>query len=548
MSKYLAYYRNAVRAALSDNDETDYLWTDEELDQHILHAVRDVSMLKPAEKMAAFGLAADSKEVDISSLEDLIDVDRVEFKPEQSTRQFRNWKEVYNGKLYIDTDETIVATATGTLTGTVTFARGSTTVTGSGTAFTTELEVDDWIKMSTGNQYYRVTAIATATSLTIGWKSVDNGADTVSATVYCDDDGTGKGDPVYVYYLAMHDLDSDSSTIPDYLSQTVIDGGVAYTALAWVAEGPEKIQDAIDKFADAETALDNTSARITQAIADIDSGRTVVAAVLASADTSIGNSATPLTNAATALSSGSSAIGAELANADTAIDTAITELGQAVTDLDSGRSEIGAELTNADSAIDNMTARIEGAVSYLETGDDYINTVNKGANVPDKYLGMARGELSNALSYLNQAKGYLAEDQVATEYARYATADMNNAIGYLQAARMFLAEDQLSGEYAQNAAGDINLALGHLRQASSYLQRGQAASMEYSRLASAELGTSSIYFNEAKSHLSIVNSKLNVASLIGSFQTWANARYAMYQEALKTRTQRSFRTRKMYAR
>ena len=56
-----------------------------------------------------------------------------------------------------------------TLTGTVTLTNGSTAVTGSGTAYDTELKVGDYIKRdSDGSQYWaKISAIASATALTI---------------------------------------------------------------------------------------------------------------------------------------------------------------------------------------------------------------------------------------------------------------------------------------------------------------------------------------------------------------------------------------------
>lgn len=61
-----------------------------------------------------------------------------------------------------------VGTGTPTaLAGTCTFTQWSKTVTGSGTAFDTALAVGDWIRAATSTTWYRVEAIASATSLTI---------------------------------------------------------------------------------------------------------------------------------------------------------------------------------------------------------------------------------------------------------------------------------------------------------------------------------------------------------------------------------------------
>ena len=361
------------------------------------------------------------------------------------------------------------------------------------------------------------------------------------------------GDSVYIYYAAMHDLDSDSSTIPDRLSQTVIDGAVAYTARAFCAGGMEKIQDAVDKFTDVETAITATTARIAQAVLDIDAGRTVVAASIASADDEIEfvttGATAPLTLAATAIGEANTAIsaGESIANINAIIDTAGTNIALAITDIGTARdSWVGSESTAAGAAIDKMLTEIDLAIGDLVTGRTFINTVNKGANVPGEYANSARAELSTALGWLNQAKGFLMEDTPHDRYIRQAQAEINAGVANLQQARTFLALDQPVGEKLQVATTHMNSANARFQMARTFLAEAQAASLEYTRLASAELSTSNIYFNKAKTYMAEVNAKLSVVSSYNSFQSWANAQYAMYQEALKTKTQRKMRVRYTY--
>jgi len=57
--------------------------------------------------------------------------------------------------------------STGTLTGTLTFTNANATVTGSGTAFTTELADGNYVRVSDGLQWYKVTARASDISMTI---------------------------------------------------------------------------------------------------------------------------------------------------------------------------------------------------------------------------------------------------------------------------------------------------------------------------------------------------------------------------------------------
>lgn len=76
------------------------------------------------------------------------------------------------------------------LTGTVTFSSGSTAISGSGTAFTTELRAGYHIKKSSSSTWYRVASITDATNLVLAAAclAADDGADTADATHYwrCD--------------------------------------------------------------------------------------------------------------------------------------------------------------------------------------------------------------------------------------------------------------------------------------------------------------------------------------------------------------------------
>lgn len=75
----LAQMRAQVRQDLHDEDESSYRWTDEELDRHIGHAVRELSLAVPLEAKATLVTTPESREVFISSLSDLIAIEAVEY-------------------------------------------------------------------------------------------------------------------------------------------------------------------------------------------------------------------------------------------------------------------------------------------------------------------------------------------------------------------------------------------------------------------------------------------------------------------------------------
>lgn len=131
------------------------------------------------------------REVDISDIENLIDL-KVEYPIGHNPPLFRDYTR-YGGKLYID----IASRPTPcnqndsfgdlqVLTGTVTFTSASTAVSGSGTAFLSELEVGYYISPSGSNNWYRVASITDDDNLiiSINCHADDTGADTEDSTRY----------------------------------------------------------------------------------------------------------------------------------------------------------------------------------------------------------------------------------------------------------------------------------------------------------------------------------------------------------------------------
>jgi hypothetical protein len=75
----LSELRTIVRCDLRDEDTSGYRWTDDELDRHIGHAVRDFSEESPREQLTSVGTVAGSREMDIGDLSDRIAVIAVEY-------------------------------------------------------------------------------------------------------------------------------------------------------------------------------------------------------------------------------------------------------------------------------------------------------------------------------------------------------------------------------------------------------------------------------------------------------------------------------------
>ena len=75
----LTEMRTIVRRDLHDEDASNYRWTNDELDRHIAHAVKDFSEAIPYEQKATKATTSSSREIDISTITDRIMVEVVEY-------------------------------------------------------------------------------------------------------------------------------------------------------------------------------------------------------------------------------------------------------------------------------------------------------------------------------------------------------------------------------------------------------------------------------------------------------------------------------------
>lgn len=225
MGNTLAYFRDATRGLLQDTNPDDQRWKDSELHAHIMRVLEDISAVAPADKKTALTAVATSRELDIISLEDRLGIWKAEYNLGNEPPSYRNCT-VWGDTLTLDIGFDMTATSEGTLTGTVTFAEGSTAISGVGTAFDTELEVGDFIRKSGGTEWYKIAAIASSTALTLTTTSNDTGADDAGKTLY-------GSQPVYVYWFQKHQITESGSTITPKLERLVAIGAAGCAAIAW---------------------------------------------------------------------------------------------------------------------------------------------------------------------------------------------------------------------------------------------------------------------------------------------------------------------------
>jgi len=87
----LTEMRTIVRRDLHDEDAQNYRWTNDELDRHITHAVKDFSEAIPYEQKAVKATTSDSREIDISTITDRIMVEAVEYPVDMFPQRYQRF-------------------------------------------------------------------------------------------------------------------------------------------------------------------------------------------------------------------------------------------------------------------------------------------------------------------------------------------------------------------------------------------------------------------------------------------------------------------------
>lgn len=100
----LSEMRTIVRRDLHDEDSDNYRWTDNELDRHIAHAVKDFSEASPLEQKAVIATTSGSREIDVASLSDRVMVEAVEYPVGQFPKRYQRFS-LWGDKLTLLGDE-----------------------------------------------------------------------------------------------------------------------------------------------------------------------------------------------------------------------------------------------------------------------------------------------------------------------------------------------------------------------------------------------------------------------------------------------------------
>ena len=85
----LSDMRTIVRRDLHDEDSENYRWTNDELDRHIAHTVKDFSEYLPYEQKATKATTPGSREVDISTITGRVMVEAVEYPVDKFPKRYQ---------------------------------------------------------------------------------------------------------------------------------------------------------------------------------------------------------------------------------------------------------------------------------------------------------------------------------------------------------------------------------------------------------------------------------------------------------------------------
>jgi hypothetical protein len=83
--------RTIVRRDLHDEDAANYRWTDDELDGHIAHAVKDFSEYLPYQQKATKATTSGSREIDVSTVTDRVVIEAVEYPVDQFPKRYQRF-------------------------------------------------------------------------------------------------------------------------------------------------------------------------------------------------------------------------------------------------------------------------------------------------------------------------------------------------------------------------------------------------------------------------------------------------------------------------
>lgn len=255
------------------------------------------------------------------------------------------------------------------------------------------------------------------------FRNVSRFADTLTLNLYT---APTTGDSIYLYCQMVHKVTEDESTMPLMLEDKVINASAGISAINKSLNLYNQSQTSIEVLNTAVAQIASMTARITQCVTDINSGRTETGKVADAVD-----------------------------QAGYELDLIEDQVNQAVDDLTTGRADIG-EITKGDTA-----------GTYAQYSRDGINN--------------AKGYVDNAIGYLREASGHEGN---ASSFTQLAAAELRSANEYLNQAmgniRAVASKNALAGAgrslevWGQNKLGQVKVELQRMKKAVVYTEYGRS--------------------------------------------------------------------------
>ncbi len=338
-------------------------------------------------------------------------------------------------------------------------------------------------------------------------------------------------------------------TLEDYLARWL----AAKACISKSTKSYAQVNTAITTVANSVTAIATVAARITQAIADIASGRVEAAkisAILDDVNTEIDKIGARLTQATTDVAAGrteADKIPIIVTAAGTAIAAVAARITQALTDIGSARTAIGLGVTaisDADTEMGLTNAQVDLAVTALASGNSLVNTIPVGGGAPE-YMGQAASDVGAAQGFLLSGQGLLQKSSADFNNANAnfgaASREVNAGMTKISEAQANLAQANTnmgaSRTYLDQAIAQISLARGYFHEAQGYVleantRMGNNAS--YIQSANGELRAGSEKTNEAIVNLRLVATRLQVSQGGLRYEEWGRRELAQVESELRT--------------
>lgn len=440
-------------------DSSGVIWSDAVLNTTIDQVLREVALKEGILKRVCLPFVEYTTDIDLSTLTDLVRPLSIEYPTYNgSNPPVKRTGHRMGDTLSLDLS-TVPAIVGGTLTGTITFTKGSRAVTGVASLFTSELSDNYFIALSSASRYYHIAKVKSATELILlDPYEGETKTDTVSVTKYRSNTGCVRlwyvGEYILTQSIVTHGgsgldditVSGDFTGSGEVAYKVAIDGTSTTNTFKWSDDGGLTWDATTVSMTGSAQTLNNgmtltfaattghtlydywtftvSPTNLPKRVEDI-----VILGVVAHAsqEYAAGYLQSRLTGVVTSLAASASSVSSSSAR-----------ITQALNDLISTRAELATELDNFIDTLADTETTLDQIGTDLTAGRAVINTVNIGGDVASKYADYGKTQVEEAGQRIAKARAYLEAAKTAHDYVDYATTELSAASGYLAQAEATL--------------------------------------------------------------------------------------------------------------